>query len=66
MWSLLGDGNDSVTVGTGTGDSVSIVGNGNERVTTGTGCRVKRGTGTVHVAGTGTKTLKLGQGWTQI
>ncbi|MGA7498407.1 MAG: MBG domain-containing protein, partial [Isosphaeraceae bacterium] len=70
--SVTGNGNDTVTVGngtvgTGTGDSVSIVGNGNEKVTTGTGSGTTgTGTGTVHVAGTGNKTLNLGKGWTQI
>jgi hypothetical protein len=39
---------------------VSLVGNGNDTIQTGTG------TGKAHVAGTGVKTLRLGDGWTQI
>ncbi len=58
--SIAGNGNDQIQVGNGTGDSVSLVGNGNDNVQTGTG------SGTVHIAGTGKKTLNLGKGWTQI
>jgi Domain of unknown function DUF11/Putative Ig domain/Cadherin-like/RTX calcium-binding nonapeptide repeat (4 copies) len=58
--SITGNGNDQVQVGKGSGGSVSIVGNGNEVVQTG------NGSGTVHVAGSGHKTLHLGKGWTQI
>jgi hypothetical protein len=40
------------------GDTVSMVGNGNDSVTTGTG------SGTVHVAGSGNKRIRLGSsGW---
>jgi hypothetical protein len=58
--SVTGDGTDLIQVGNGTGDSVTMVGNGNDTIKTGSG------TGTVHVAGTGNKTLQLGPGWTQI
>jgi hypothetical protein len=47
-------------VGNGTNDFVSLVGNGDDFVQTGTG------TGKLHVAGTGRKTLHLGSGWTQV
>ncbi len=57
---IAGNGNDQIQVGNGTGDSVSLVGTGNDNVQTGTG------SGTVHIAGTGHKTLNLGSGWTQI
>ena len=54
-------GNDHVTIGNGTGDSVTVVGNGNDTITTGTG------SGTVHVAGTGHKTVTLvSKGWIRI
>jgi hypothetical protein len=58
--SITGDGNDLIQVGNGTNDSVTLVGNGNETVKTGTG------TGTLHISGTGKRTLQLGPGWTQI
>jgi hypothetical protein len=58
--SILGDGNDQVEVGNGMNDFVWLVGNGNDSIDTGTG------TGKVHVAGTGHKKLRLGNGWTQI
>jgi hypothetical protein len=56
--SITGDGNDLIQVGNGTNDSVTLVGNGNETVKTGTG------TGTLHISGTGKRTLQLGPGWT--
>ena len=58
--SLIGNGNDQVEVGNGTNDFVSLVGNGNDSIHTGIG------TGEVHVAGTGRKNLRLGNGWIQI
>ena len=77
---LLGNGTDSVQVGNGNGDSVSVTGNGNDQILVGNGTNdfvslvgngvdvVQTGTGTgkLHVAGTGTKTLHLGSGWTQV
>jgi hypothetical protein len=57
---ISGNGNDQVLVGNGNNDFVSIVGNGNESVQTGTG------TGTAHVAGTGSETIHLGSGWIRI
>ncbi len=56
--SITGDGNDSVVVGNGINDAVTIVGNGNETVQTGSG------TGRLHISGAGTRTLRLGTGWT--
>jgi Ca2+-binding RTX toxin-like protein len=58
--SLIGNGNDQVEVGNGTNDFVSLLGNGNDSIHTGIG------TGEVHVAGTGRKNLRLGNGWIQI
>jgi hypothetical protein len=57
---VSGNGNDQILVGNGDNDSVSLVGNGNEVVQTGTG------TGKLHIAGNGTRTLRLGKGWTQV
>jgi hypothetical protein len=55
---IAGNGNDDIVVGNGMGDTVSMVGNGNDSVTTGTG------SGTVHVAGSGNKRIRLGSsGW---
>ena len=58
--SISGNGNDEVQVGNGLNDSVSLVGNGNETVQTGSG------TGTLHIAGTGKRNLRLGKGWTMV
>jgi hypothetical protein len=58
--SINGNGNDLIQVGNGTNGAVSMVGNGNDTIKTGSG------NGIVHVAGSGTKTLQLGPGWTQV
>ena len=60
VW-IAGNGNDQVQIGDGYNDLVSILGNGNEGVKTG------KGSGTVHIAGTGHKNVHLGSGgWTQV
>jgi hypothetical protein len=78
--SIIGDGIDQVKLGDGNNDSVSIVGNGDDQVELGNGINdfvslvgggndsihTGIGTGRVHVAGTGRKTLRLGKGWMQI
>ena len=77
---LLGNGNDTVTVGNGNNDTVSVS-NGNDTVTVGNGTgdsvslmgngndtvQTGTGSGTVHIAPgtTGNKTLNLGNGWTK-
>jgi hypothetical protein len=57
---VSGNGNDQILVGNGNNDNVSLVGNGNEVVQTG------MGTGKLHIAGTGTRNLRLGKGWIQV
>ncbi|MFO0954222.1 MAG: choice-of-anchor Q domain-containing protein [Isosphaeraceae bacterium] len=56
--SITGNGNNQIQLGDGNGCSVTMVGNGNNQIETG------NGSGTVHVAGTGKKKVKLGgNGW---
>jgi parallel beta-helix repeat protein len=57
---LSGNGNNQVQIGNGLDDFVAIFGNGNETVHTG------RGSGHVHLVGTGHRDLHLGSGWSQI